>query len=56
MMASVGNSEHHPRISLLTHHIGGANADVSNPVQPDAFNMSLLRDKIETEALQSDVT
>ncbi|KAB2000015.1 hypothetical protein ES319_D12G202600v1 [Gossypium barbadense] len=55
-LAGVGNSEHHPRISLLTHHIGGANADVSNPVQPDPFNMSLLRNKIETEALQSDVT
>ncbi|TYG90731.1 hypothetical protein ES288_A12G206000v1 [Gossypium darwinii] len=54
--AGVGNSEHHPRLSLLTHHIGGANADVSNPVQPDPFNMGLLRNEIKTEALQSDVT
>ncbi|KAK5777072.1 hypothetical protein PVK06_045038 [Gossypium arboreum] len=38
-LAGVGNSEHHPRISLLTHHTGGANADMSNPVQPDPFNM-----------------
>ncbi|PPR92285.1 hypothetical protein GOBAR_AA28389 [Gossypium barbadense] len=41
-LAGVGNSEHHPRISLLTHHTGGANADMSNPVQPDPFNMGFL--------------
>ncbi|KAH1074577.1 hypothetical protein J1N35_026905 [Gossypium stocksii] len=54
--ANVGNSEHHPRISLLTYHIGGTNADVSNPVQSDPFNMGLLRNEVKPEALQSDVT
>ncbi|MBA0753632.1 hypothetical protein Gogos_005413 [Gossypium gossypioides] len=38
-LADVGNSEHHCRISLLTHHTGGENADVSNLVQLDPFNM-----------------
>ncbi|KAG4116641.1 hypothetical protein ERO13_D12G181550v2 [Gossypium hirsutum] len=46
-LAGVGNSEHHPRISLLTHHTGGENIDVSNPVQPDPFNMGLLRNEIK---------
>ncbi|KAK8604534.1 hypothetical protein V6N13_099473 [Hibiscus sabdariffa] len=49
-------SEHHPIISLLTHHPGEVNADVSNPVQPDPFNMGVLRNKMKIEALQSDVT
>ncbi|GMJ00018.1 NAC45/86-DEPENDENT EXONUCLEASE-DOMAIN PROTEIN 1 [Hibiscus trionum] len=48
---SPGNSEHSPIISLLT-----ANADVSNLVQPDPFNMGVLRNEMKTEALQSDVT
>ncbi|KAL1135980.1 hypothetical protein V6Z11_A12G209800, partial [Gossypium hirsutum] len=47
-LAGVGNSEHHPRISLLTHHTGGANADMSNPVQPDPFNMGLFRNEIKS--------
>ncbi|KAE8736268.1 Protein NEN4 [Hibiscus syriacus] len=49
------NSEHHPIISILTHHTGEANADVSNLVQPDPFNMGVLRKEMKTEALQSDV-
>ncbi|KAL4348886.1 hypothetical protein GQ457_17G017150 [Hibiscus cannabinus] len=49
-------SEPHPIISLLTHLPGEANADVSNPVQPDPFDMALLRNKMKTKALQSDVT
>lgn len=54
--ASVENSEHHSRISLLTHHSGEANAEVSNSVQPDPLNMGLIRNEIKTEVLQSDVT
>ncbi|TYH96844.1 hypothetical protein ES332_A12G205600v1 [Gossypium tomentosum] len=50
-LAGVGNSEHHPRISLLTHHTGGANADMSNPVQPDPFNMDVtMKEKTEQES------
>ncbi|KAE8716035.1 Protein NEN2 [Hibiscus syriacus] len=49
------NREHQPIISLLTHHTGEANTDVSNLVQPDPFNMGVLRNEIKTEALQSDV-
>ncbi|MBA0862624.1 hypothetical protein Goshw_010881, partial [Gossypium schwendimanii] len=48
MSASVGNSEHHPRIPLLTQHIEGENTDVSNLVQPDPFNMGLLRNEIKS--------
>ncbi|KAH1074570.1 hypothetical protein J1N35_026898 [Gossypium stocksii] len=54
--AGVGNSEHYPRRSHATHHIGGANVDMSNPVQPDPLNIGLLRNEIKIEALQSDVT
>ncbi|KAE8670796.1 Protein NEN4 [Hibiscus syriacus] len=50
------NSEHHPIISLLTHHTGEAYADVSNPVQPDPLDVGVVRNEMKTETLPSDVT
>ncbi|KAK8476575.1 hypothetical protein V6N13_096584 [Hibiscus sabdariffa] len=53
---STRNGEHNPIISPLTHHTGEVNADVSNLIQPDPFDMGVLRNEMKTEALQSDVT
>ncbi|KAE8730874.1 Polynucleotidyl transferase, putative isoform 2 [Hibiscus syriacus] len=44
-----------PITSLPTHHTGEANADVSNLVQPDPFDMGVLRNEMKPEALESDV-
>lgn len=54
--ADLGNGEHHPILSLLTHHTGETNSDASVPAQPDPFDMGLLRNEVKTEALQLDVT
>ncbi|KAK8657702.1 hypothetical protein V6N13_035929 [Hibiscus sabdariffa] len=53
---STRNGDHNPIISPLTHHTGEAIADVSNLIQPDPFDMGVLRNEMKTEALQSDVT
>ncbi|XVF11886.1 hypothetical protein REPUB_Repub08aG0066000 [Reevesia pubescens] len=50
------NGECHLKISLLTCYPGDINSDSSDPAQPDPFDMGLLRNEIQTEALQSDVT
>ncbi|XVE54764.1 hypothetical protein DITRI_Ditri03aG0107900 [Diplodiscus trichospermus] len=45
------NGEDHPIIFGSE-----VNSDASDPAEPDPFDMSLLRNEIETDAVQSDVT